>query len=174
MFRVVTPPITRNTCNCNYSIWHWSNFGKCSVWSQLKMRGMDPSLLPSAFAEGRRDGSLSVSHKHFPDNLKDTIGTRPSPWTSYKTVHMQNINYPTNVCFPLRRIFFPLVCPEWERNNLFRFWKQTFSHYHIARIEYSHSRVSWKIATGSAIFSMFFLRKDSVCHGIDRNKIFLV
>jgi len=50
MFRVVTPPIIRSTYNCNYSIWHWSNFEKCSVWSQLKMRGMDPwSLLPSAF-----------------------------------------------------------------------------------------------------------------------------
>jgi hypothetical protein len=31
MFRVVTPPIIRSTCNCNYSIWHWSNFEKCSV-----------------------------------------------------------------------------------------------------------------------------------------------
>ena len=41
MFRVVTPPIIRSTYSCNYSIWHWSNFGKCSVWSQLKMRGMD-------------------------------------------------------------------------------------------------------------------------------------
>ena len=50
MFRVVTPPIIRSTYNCNYSIWHWSDFGKCSVWSQLKMRGMDPSLLPSAIA----------------------------------------------------------------------------------------------------------------------------
>ena len=48
MFRVVTPPIIRSTYNCNYSIWHWSNFRKCSVWSQLKMRVMDPSLLPSA------------------------------------------------------------------------------------------------------------------------------
>jgi hypothetical protein len=37
MFRVVTLPIIRSTCNCNYGIWHWSNFGKCSVWSQLKM-----------------------------------------------------------------------------------------------------------------------------------------
>jgi len=45
MFWVVTPPIIRSTYNCNYSIWHWSNFRKCSVWSQLKMRGMDPSLL---------------------------------------------------------------------------------------------------------------------------------
>jgi len=35
MFRVVTPLIIRSTYNCNYSIWHWSNFGKCSVWSQL-------------------------------------------------------------------------------------------------------------------------------------------
>jgi hypothetical protein len=31
MFRVVTPPIIRSTYNCNYSIWHWSNFRKCSV-----------------------------------------------------------------------------------------------------------------------------------------------
>jgi len=48
MFRMVTPPIIRSTYNCNYSIWHWSNFGKCSVWSQLIIRVMDPSLLPSA------------------------------------------------------------------------------------------------------------------------------
>jgi hypothetical protein len=38
MFRVVTPAIIRSTYNCNYSIWHWSNFGKCGVWNQLKMR----------------------------------------------------------------------------------------------------------------------------------------
>jgi hypothetical protein len=44
MFRVVTPPIIRNTYNCNYSVWHWSNVGKCSVWSQLKMKGMDPTV----------------------------------------------------------------------------------------------------------------------------------
>jgi len=25
MFRVVLPPIIRSTCNCNYSIWHWSD-----------------------------------------------------------------------------------------------------------------------------------------------------
>ena len=31
MFRVVTPPLIRSTYNCNYSIWYWSNFGKCSV-----------------------------------------------------------------------------------------------------------------------------------------------
>jgi hypothetical protein len=43
MFRVVTPPIIRSTYNSNYNIWHWSNFGKCSVWSQLNMRVMDPS-----------------------------------------------------------------------------------------------------------------------------------
>ena len=43
VFRVVTPPIIRSTYNCNYSIWHWSNFGKCGVWSQLKMRGVDRS-----------------------------------------------------------------------------------------------------------------------------------
>jgi hypothetical protein len=43
-FRVVTPPIIRSTYNCNYSIWHCSSFGKCSVWSQLKMRGVDPTV----------------------------------------------------------------------------------------------------------------------------------
>jgi len=31
MFLVVTPLIIRSTYNCNYSIWHWSNFGKCIV-----------------------------------------------------------------------------------------------------------------------------------------------
>jgi len=31
MFRVVTPPIISSTYNCNDNIWHWSNFGKCSV-----------------------------------------------------------------------------------------------------------------------------------------------
>jgi hypothetical protein len=51
MFWVVTPPIIRSIYNCNYSTWHWSNFRKCIVWSQLKMRGMYPSLLPSAFVE---------------------------------------------------------------------------------------------------------------------------
>jgi len=40
-FRVLTPPIIRSTYNCNYS--------------QLKMRSMDPSLLPSAIAEGSRE-----------------------------------------------------------------------------------------------------------------------
>jgi len=54
MFRVVTPRIIRSTYNCNYSIWHWSNFGKCSVWSQLKMRVMYPSLLPSAIVRSRK------------------------------------------------------------------------------------------------------------------------
>ena len=54
MFCVVNLPIIRSTFNCNYSIWHWSNFGKCSVWSQLKMRVMDRSLLPSAIVEGNR------------------------------------------------------------------------------------------------------------------------
>jgi magnesium-transporting ATPase (P-type) len=27
IFRVVTSPNIRSTYNCNYSIWHWSNFG---------------------------------------------------------------------------------------------------------------------------------------------------
>ena len=33
MYRVVIPPIIRSTYNCNYSIWHWSNFGNavCEV-----------------------------------------------------------------------------------------------------------------------------------------------
>jgi len=31
MFRVVTPPVIRSTYNYNCSIWHWLNFGKCSV-----------------------------------------------------------------------------------------------------------------------------------------------
>jgi len=54
MFRVVIPPIIRSTYNSNYSIWHWSNFGKCSVWSQLRMRDMDQSLLPSAIVRSRK------------------------------------------------------------------------------------------------------------------------
>jgi len=53
MFRVVTPPIIRSTYNCNYSIWHWSNFRKCSVWSQLKMRGMDPTVSATFRDRGR-------------------------------------------------------------------------------------------------------------------------
>ena len=66
MFRVVTPPITRSTYsyNCNYNIWHWSSFGKCSVLSQLKMRGMDPSLIPSEIGEFSRDnGNLNVARE---------------------------------------------------------------------------------------------------------------
>jgi hypothetical protein len=31
LFRAVTPPIIKSTYNCNYGIWHWSNFEKCSV-----------------------------------------------------------------------------------------------------------------------------------------------
>jgi hypothetical protein len=31
MFWVVTPLIFRSTYKCNYSIWHWSDFGKCGV-----------------------------------------------------------------------------------------------------------------------------------------------
>jgi hypothetical protein len=50
MFWVVTPPLIRSTYNCNYSIWHWSNFGKCSVWYQ------------STIAEGTRDGRVDSSH----------------------------------------------------------------------------------------------------------------
>jgi len=62
MFRAVIPPIIRSTYHCNYSVWHWSNFGKCSMWSQLKMRGMDQSLLPSAIVESSRDGRVHTSH----------------------------------------------------------------------------------------------------------------
>jgi hypothetical protein len=64
MFRVVTPPIIRSTYNCNYSIWRWSNFGKCSVWSQLKMRGMDFTVSAifrdCTIAEDSRDGSIPL------------------------------------------------------------------------------------------------------------------
>jgi len=31
MFRVETQSIIMSIYNCNYSIWHWSNFGKFSV-----------------------------------------------------------------------------------------------------------------------------------------------
>ena len=41
MFRVVTPPIIRSTYNSNYNIWHWPNFGKCSVWSQLTLKSLN-------------------------------------------------------------------------------------------------------------------------------------
>jgi len=61
MFRVVTPPIIMSTYNCNYSIWHWSNFGKCSVWSQLKMRGMDPTV-----RAGRPDHDQQHCYHHAP------------------------------------------------------------------------------------------------------------
>jgi hypothetical protein len=54
MFRLVTSPIIRSTQNCNHNIWHWSNFGKYSVWSQLKMRGTEPSVLPSAIIRSRK------------------------------------------------------------------------------------------------------------------------
>ena len=64
MFWVVTPPIISSTHNCNYSIWHGSNFRKCSVWSQLKTRGMYPSLLPSTIAEGSRDIMRSCISTH--------------------------------------------------------------------------------------------------------------
>jgi len=62
---VVTPPIIRSTYNCNYSIWHWSNFGKCSVWGQLKMRGMDPTVSATFHdAEGSRDLSSLADSTH--------------------------------------------------------------------------------------------------------------
>jgi hypothetical protein len=64
MFRVVTPPIIRSTRNCHYSIWHWSNFGKCSVWSQLKMGGMDrtvsATICDRMIPEGSRDRSIPL------------------------------------------------------------------------------------------------------------------
>jgi len=74
MFRVVTPLNIRSTYNCNYSIWYWSNLRKCSVWIQLKMRGMDPSLIPSTIfqvAKGNRDVSITLIFSwlhtlHFP------------------------------------------------------------------------------------------------------------
>jgi hypothetical protein len=72
VFRVVAPSIIRNTYNCNYSIWHRSNFGKCSVWSQLKMRVMAPSLLPSAVAEGKLLSLADFTHCIF----RSLISTR--------------------------------------------------------------------------------------------------
>jgi len=80
MFWVVTPPIIRSTYNCNYSIWHRSNFGKCSVWSQLKMRGMYPSLLPShtAFSEVWP----------VPDAVI-TVICAPDYWWSYHPKHVE-------------------------------------------------------------------------------------
>jgi hypothetical protein len=66
MFPMVTPLIIRSTYNCNYSIWYRSNFGKCSVWSQLKMRVMDTTVSVTfrdrTIAEGNRDGSVHNSH----------------------------------------------------------------------------------------------------------------
>jgi hypothetical protein len=59
MFRVVTPSIIRSTYNYNYSTWHWSNFGKRSVWSQLMMRSMDPFLLPPKIIRSREVAYLS-------------------------------------------------------------------------------------------------------------------
>jgi len=47
MFRVVTPPIIRSTCNCNYSMWHWSK-RLCYL------------PLSSTTAEGSRDGLTSA------------------------------------------------------------------------------------------------------------------
>jgi len=73
MFRVVTPPIIRSTCNFNYSIWHWSNFGKYSVWSQLKMRGTDPSPLPSAIIGSRK--------------VAETVGSIPLIFSWLHTLH---------------------------------------------------------------------------------------
>ena len=64
MFRVVTPPIIRSTYNCNYSIWHWSNFGKYSVWSHLKMRVMDPRLWKVAETVGSIPLIFSWLHTH--------------------------------------------------------------------------------------------------------------
>jgi len=43
VFRVVPPPIIRSTCNCKYSIWHFSN-RICylplswKIWKQLNSR----------------------------------------------------------------------------------------------------------------------------------------
>jgi hypothetical protein len=63
MFRVVTPPIIRSTYNCNYSILHWSNFGKCSVCKVAKDERYGPvsaifrhrrSLLTSAIIRSRK------------------------------------------------------------------------------------------------------------------------
>ena len=67
LFRVVTPSIIRSTYDCNYSIWHWSNFGKCSVWSQLKMGGMYLSPLPSAIVRSRKVAETDTYHPSLAD-----------------------------------------------------------------------------------------------------------
>jgi len=57
MFRVVTPPIIRSTCNCNYGIWHWSN-RLCYLplsWSRWNCRSNG-----SMIAEDSRDGLTSA------------------------------------------------------------------------------------------------------------------
>ena len=73
-FWVVTPPITRSTYNCNYSICHWSNFGKCSVWCQLKMRGVDPTV--SATFRDLRSRKVA-----------ETVGSTPLNFSWLHTLH---------------------------------------------------------------------------------------
>jgi len=52
MFQVVTPPIIRSTCNCNYSIWHWS---KRLCYLPLWWCSWDCSSNCTTTAEGGKD-----------------------------------------------------------------------------------------------------------------------
>jgi len=58
IFRVVTPPIIRSTCNCNHSIWHWSN-RLCYLPLYSGEIGTKFQLLHDR-AEGNRDGLASA------------------------------------------------------------------------------------------------------------------
>jgi len=63
MFRVVTPPIIRSTYNCNYSIWHWSNFGKMQCVKSAKDVKYVPvcaTFRDRTIAEGSTDGYIPV------------------------------------------------------------------------------------------------------------------
>jgi hypothetical protein len=58
MFRVVIPPIIRSTYNCNYGIWHWSNFGKFCVKS----------------AKGERYGPFCLCYFSRQRKVAETVG----------------------------------------------------------------------------------------------------
>jgi hypothetical protein len=57
MFRVVPPPIIRSTCNCNYSIWHWSDR---TCYLPLSWRSRNHRSDSSTIAEGSKYGLTSA------------------------------------------------------------------------------------------------------------------